>query len=88
LIFSLKKPMLLRMLVCHCNGVTDHRIRGAVRAGACSLREVARACGAGGCCGGCRPEISRILRQEAGGQAKTDDRPSPSLGAPQTSAGI
>ena len=62
------------MLVCHCNGVTERRVRSAVQAGACTLREVARSCGAGACCGGCRPEIARILRQEAGTAAEADER--------------
>jgi bacterioferritin-associated ferredoxin len=89
LIFSLKNPMLLPMLVCHCNGVTELRIRGAVRAGACTLREVARSCGAGGCCGGCRPEIARILRQESAGQsARIDDRTPTPLGSAEGNRGI
>lgn len=70
------------MLVCHCNGVTERRVRAAVHAGACTLREVARSCGAGASCGGCRPEITRILRQEAAGTAQADDHgPAPTLSA-------
>jgi bacterioferritin-associated ferredoxin len=80
LIFSLKKVTLPLMLVCHCNGVTERRVRSTVRAGACTLREVARSCGAGASCGGCRPEITRILRQEAGAAAQSDDHgPAPTL---------
>lgn len=75
------------MLVCHCNGVTERRVRSAVRAGACTLRDVARSCGAGASCGGCRPEIGRILRQEAAGAAQSDESgPTPSLFS-QASAG-
>ena len=80
LIFSLKKATLLSMLVCHCNGVTERRVRSAVQAGACTLREVARSCGAGASCGGCRPEIARILRQETAAAAQSDDHgPAPTL---------
>jgi bacterioferritin-associated ferredoxin len=68
------------MLVCHCNGVTERRVRAAVQSGACTLRDVARSCGAGASCGGCRPEIARILSQEAAGAAQADDRgPAPTL---------
>ncbi len=75
--------MLWGMLVCHCNGVTERRVRTAVRAGACTLRDVARSCGAGASCGGCRPEIGRILRQEAAGASQSDaSSPTPSLFAP------
>jgi bacterioferritin-associated ferredoxin len=49
------------MLVCHCKGVSERKIRQAVEEGACSRRHVARACGAGTVCGGCRPVIDEIL---------------------------
>jgi bacterioferritin-associated ferredoxin len=46
--------------------VTDRLIRNVVREGACSTEEVAEACGAGACCGGCRPAVDEILREERG----------------------
>ena len=52
------------MIVCHCKGVSDRSIREAVRAGARSSRQVFRACGAGGRCGGCRPIIDEIIERE------------------------
>jgi bacterioferritin-associated ferredoxin len=52
------------VLVCHCQAVCDREIRAAVRSGACSLRQVARACGAGRSCGGCRPAIHEIIESE------------------------
>ena len=52
------------MIVCHCSGVSDREIRSAVREGARSCRDVARACAAGRLCGGCRPLIRRILETE------------------------
>lgn len=49
------------MLVCHCKGLSDRAVRKAVKSGACSVGEVARACGAGGDCGSCRPVIQEIV---------------------------
>ena len=53
------------MIVCHCQGVSDRQVRKAVREGARSVRQVARACRAGRMCGGCRPVISEIISSEA-----------------------
>jgi bacterioferritin-associated ferredoxin len=58
------------MLVCHCNGVSDRTIRRVVRDGARSVGQVADACGAGSCCGGCHREIRKIVRAE--GRAERD----------------
>jgi bacterioferritin-associated ferredoxin len=52
------------VIVCHCQAVCDREIRAAVRAGARSLRQVARACDAGRSCGGCRPAIHEIIESE------------------------
>lgn len=49
------------MLVCHCRGVSDRQIKRAVKSGACSLRDVARATGAGMRCGGCRENVARVV---------------------------
>lgn len=51
------------MYVCLCRGVTDERVVEVVREGAGSVAAVGRACGAGRTCGGCRPEIRRLLSQ-------------------------
>ena len=53
------------MIVCHCQGVSDRSIRQAVREGARSVGQVARACRAGRMCGGCRPAICEIISTEA-----------------------
>ena len=53
------------MIVCSCHGVTDREIRRLARGGACTLRQVAEACGAGAGCGGCRASVRAILRQHA-----------------------
>jgi len=57
------------VIVCHCSGVSDREIRSAVREGARSCRDVARACAAGRMCGGCRPAIRRILDLERAAEA-------------------
>jgi bacterioferritin-associated ferredoxin len=54
------------MVVCHCKGLTDRDVCGAIAAGACSGPELARQCGAGSVCGGCRPLLDELLdRHEA-----------------------
>jgi bacterioferritin-associated ferredoxin len=52
------------VIVCHCKGVSDRAIRKAVRGGACTHRDVARACQAGSHCGGCVDAVSEILNSE------------------------
>jgi len=57
------------MIVCHCKAVTDRAIRLAVRGGARSRHEVAQACSANLCCGGCAPVIDEIIASEIGSEA-------------------
>ena len=53
------------VIVCHCSGVNDRQIRAAVRSGASTRREVARACGsAGEGCGTCMREIDALIVEE------------------------
>lgn len=52
------------MIVCHCSGSSERAIRRAVRAGAVTPGLVARACGAGSGCGGCRQAVQEILASE------------------------
>ena len=59
------------MLVCHCKQVSDRQIRDAVRAGARTRGDVARACAAGTRCGGCVPAVEEIVAREAGPLATT-----------------
>jgi len=58
------------MLVCHCNGISDRTIRRTIRAGAKTVSEVKRACGAGGCCGSCNPAIRTLLRLETAAERR------------------
>ncbi len=69
------------VIVCHCRRVTDRHIRQAVRQGACTLGEVARACQAGGSCGGCAAAIEVILRAEHGPEAARCFAPAESAAA-------
>jgi bacterioferritin-associated ferredoxin len=54
------------VIICHCLRITDRTIRNTVREGAESREQVARACGAGSCCGGCRDAIDEIVCEERG----------------------
>jgi bacterioferritin-associated ferredoxin len=49
------------MWVCHCKGVTDGQIRTAIDAGARTPLEIGSYCRAGTGCGGCLPEVCRLL---------------------------
>jgi bacterioferritin-associated ferredoxin len=49
------------VFVCACHAVTDEVVNGAVAAGASSIEEVTAQCGAGACCGGCWPELQRLI---------------------------
>jgi bacterioferritin-associated ferredoxin len=51
------------MYVCHCRAVTDGDVIAAISSPADSVQIVARRCGAGGRCGGCLPELARLLAQ-------------------------
>lgn len=53
------------MYVCSCRGVTDHKVLAAIAAGAHSTHDIARDCGAGAHCGGCWPELQRLLAEHA-----------------------
>jgi bacterioferritin-associated ferredoxin len=53
------------MLVCHCKGVSERELRSAIQSGACTRRELARECGAGSVCGGCRPVIDELIDAHA-----------------------
>jgi bacterioferritin-associated ferredoxin len=54
------------MIVCHCLGVTDGTIRNLIAAGAASVGEITRRCGAGRCCQPCREEIASLLHGYSG----------------------
>ena len=49
------------MWVCLCWGVTDGKFRSAIHAGARTPVEIGSHCRAGTGCGGCLPEVCRLL---------------------------
>ncbi|HEX2040598.1 MAG TPA: (2Fe-2S)-binding protein [Acidimicrobiales bacterium] len=49
------------MYVCACKAVTDRTVRAALAAGAHSVEDVTRRCGAGSECGGCLPLLQELL---------------------------
>lgn len=51
------------MIVCLCHGVRDRDIDEAIDAGAASLDDLARACGAGTGCGSCLGELADKLAE-------------------------
>lgn len=51
------------MVVCLCKGVAEDAIRRAIRAGARTVPEIGRACGAGTGCGSCQNLLACALRR-------------------------
>jgi len=49
------------VFVCSCRAVTDRTVDAAIVSGASTIEEVATRCGAGGRCGGCWPELQRLI---------------------------
>jgi bacterioferritin-associated ferredoxin len=49
------------MFVCSCRAVTDRTVDAVIITGASTVRDVAERCGAGSRCGGCWPELQRLL---------------------------
>jgi len=53
------------MFVCSCRAVTDRTVDATIASGASSVEEIAERCGAGSVCGGCWPELERLLHEHA-----------------------
>jgi bacterioferritin-associated ferredoxin len=51
------------MVVCSCRAVTDRTVHAAICAGAGSVDELTSLCTAGSRCGGCWPELQRLLAE-------------------------
>lgn len=49
------------MYVCLCKGVSDRTVLATIRAGARTLNEVSKRCGAGTDCGACRGTIREMI---------------------------
>jgi bacterioferritin-associated ferredoxin len=52
------------LLVCHCHRICDRTIRESIADGARSIAEIGASCRAGTGCGGCRPAIAGLLRDQ------------------------
>ena len=53
------------MIVCHCRVVGERSVERAIDAGAHTVDEIGARCGAGTVCGGCHPELQRLLSERA-----------------------
>lgn len=54
------------MILCHCRGVNDRKVRKAIDKGARTLEDIAEACDAGTDCGGCLPALAELLANRTG----------------------
>lgn len=53
------------MIICHCRVVSAREVTRAIDAGAHSVEEIGERCAAGTHCGGCHPELERLLCERA-----------------------
>lgn len=69
------------MLICLCKAVSDRQVRQAVKEGACSVRDIARACeaGTGKGCGACLSTIRTLVRENEDA-CQNSERTTPSAG--------
>jgi len=51
------------MIVCLCANVSERQLAATIAAGATTVKEVGRRCGAGTGCGACKPLIRECLAQ-------------------------
>jgi bacterioferritin-associated ferredoxin len=51
------------VVVCSCKAVTDRTVHAAICAGAESVDQLSSLCRAGSRCGGCWPELQRLLAE-------------------------
>jgi bacterioferritin-associated ferredoxin len=61
------------MWVCLCKGVNDRQIRAAIKAGARTPEDIAAHCRAATGCGGCLPEVCRLLADHLAAEAYFSD---------------
>lgn len=51
------------MYVCYCAAVNDTAVEAAIDAGARSIADLRRMCGAGEACKGCLPALAELLAE-------------------------
>ncbi len=61
------------MYLCQCNGITKGTIEQLVDAGARSVADVERRCGAGNDCGNCRRAIHDLIAERPAERAPVED---------------
>ena len=49
------------MILCLCQGISDHRVRATIRNGALTLDDVVAACGAASDCGACQDAVLDLI---------------------------
>ncbi|MGH9274825.1 MAG: (2Fe-2S)-binding protein [Acidimicrobiales bacterium] len=62
------------MFVCSCLAVTDRTVDAVIASGASTLDDVTERCGAGSRCGGCWPELQRLLDAHGEHRAQASPR--------------
>ncbi len=55
------------MYICICNAVTEREIRHAVDLGAHSFHDVSNDLGVAACCGKCKKDACRVIREHKAG---------------------
>ena len=55
------------MIICLCVGVSESEVKECIQKGAISLELIEEACGAGGCCQSCHPELLCLLTEQSSG---------------------
>jgi bacterioferritin-associated ferredoxin len=53
------------MVVCSCRRVSDRVVRAAIAEGARTVPDVTARCAAASRCGGCWPELERLINEHA-----------------------
>jgi len=66
--------IILPMVVCLCQGVSEKDVRESIAGGATTRKKVTRACGAGAGCGGCHESIREIIREHRAAACATRAR--------------
>ena len=49
------------MIVCSCEGVSNHTVREVIDRGAATIRDIGEACGAGTGCAQCHCDLVRMI---------------------------
>jgi bacterioferritin-associated ferredoxin len=51
------------VILCLCRGVSDHAVDAVISAGARTVEDIERACGAGGDCGACGQALACLVER-------------------------